>query len=75
MFDFLKNNPLAVAAKGARLRPRSMIFHLLIFFVVMTVTDIASALSFDTPNYFTKTFKRIAGTTPMAYRRTKRAAF
>ena len=41
----------------------------------MTVTDIASALSFDTPNYFTKTFKRITGTTPMAYRRTKRAAF
>ena len=44
MFDFLKNNPLAVAAKGARLRPRSMIFHLLIFFVVMTVTDIALSI-------------------------------
>jgi AraC-like DNA-binding protein len=41
----------------------------------MTVTEIASALSFDTPNYFTKTFKRISGTTPMAYRRTKKAAF
>ena len=44
MFDFLKNNPLVEAAKGARFRPRSMLVHLFIFFAVMTVTDIVSAI-------------------------------
>lgn len=39
----------------------------------MSVTEIAEALSFDTPNYFTKTFKRIVGSTPMQYRKQRRA--
>lgn len=40
-----------------------------------SITDIADALSFDTPNYFTKTFKRISGITPLSYRKLKRSAF
>ncbi|MBR2929677.1 MAG: helix-turn-helix domain-containing protein [Clostridia bacterium] len=38
----------------------------------MSVTEIAEALSFDTPNYFSKTFKRISGYTPLEYRRRRR---
>ncbi len=38
----------------------------------MSVTEIAGALSFDTPNYFTKTFKRTSGYTPLQYRRVRR---
>lgn len=35
----------------------------------MSVTDIASLLAFDTPNYFSKTFKRVSGYTPMQYKK------
>lgn len=38
----------------------------------MSVTDIAASLAFDTPNYFSKTFKRVAGYTPLEYRRLKK---
>ena len=38
----------------------------------MSITDIAAALSFDTPNYFTKTFKRVGGVTPLQYRKIRR---
>jgi membrane protease YdiL (CAAX protease family) len=44
MFDFLKNNPLVLEAKKARFRPRSMLMHLILFFVVMTVTDMVAAV-------------------------------
>lgn len=44
MFDFLKNNPLVAGARTARLRPRSMTMHLLIFFLVMLVTDFVASL-------------------------------
>ena len=35
----------------------------------LSVQEIANALSFTEPNYFTKTFKRITGVTPSAYKR------
>ncbi len=35
----------------------------------MSVTEIAMALEFDTPNYFSKTYKKIEGITPMQYRK------
>ena len=35
----------------------------------MTVKEIAAELSFNEPNYFTKTFKRIVGVTPSAYKK------
>lgn len=35
----------------------------------LSVKEIAEKLSFDTPNYFTKTFKKACGVTPTAYRR------
>ena len=35
----------------------------------MNITQIADALSFDTPNYFTKTFKKITGVSPLKYKR------
>lgn len=41
MLDFLKNNPLVEGARKARLRPR-MAAQLLIFFLVMTVADMAA---------------------------------
>ena len=44
MFDFLKNNPLVAGARKAKLRPRSMTMHLLIFFLVMMVTDFVATL-------------------------------
>jgi hypothetical protein len=34
----------------------------------MSVSDISELLSFDNPNYFSKTFKRITGSTPTKYR-------
>ena len=37
----------------------------------MSVAQIADALGFDTPNYFTKSFKRICGKTPLEYRKSK----
>ncbi len=35
----------------------------------LNVSQIAEALSFDTPNYFTKTFKKITGYTPLQYKK------
>lgn len=35
----------------------------------MTIREISEKLSFDTPNYFSKTFKRLCGSTPSAYRK------
>ena len=35
----------------------------------MNVTQIALYLSFDTPNYFSKTFKKITGLTPLRYKK------
>ena len=34
-----------------------------------SITQIAEALAFDTPNYFSKTFKKETGMTPSAYRK------
>ena len=34
----------------------------------LSVREISDILSFSEPNYFTKTFKRITGFTPSAYR-------
>lgn len=44
MFDFLKNNPLVKGARTAYLRPRSMTMHLLIFFLVLLITDFVATL-------------------------------
>lgn len=38
----------------------------------MSVREISEYLSFDTPNYFSKTFRRIAGMTPTAYQKRTR---
>jgi AraC-like DNA-binding protein len=38
----------------------------------MSVSAISDALSFDTPNYFSKTFKKLTGYTPMTYRKMRR---
>lgn len=35
----------------------------------MTVSQISASLSFDTPNYFSKTFKRCTGISPVDYRK------
>ncbi len=35
----------------------------------LSVTQISDRLSFDTPNYFSKTFKRITGYTPLQYKK------
>jgi AraC-like DNA-binding protein/quercetin dioxygenase-like cupin family protein len=35
----------------------------------LSVTQIATKLAFDTPNYFSKTFKKITGYTPLRYKR------
>ena len=37
-----------------------------------SVTEISDRLSFDTPNYFSKTFKRITGYTPLQYKKIHR---
>ena len=34
-----------------------------------SITEIAEKLNFDTPNYFSKTFKKITGVTPSAYKK------
>ena len=44
MFDFLKNNRLVEEAATARLRPRSLAIHFLLFFLVMSVADMATAM-------------------------------
>lgn len=44
MFDFLKNNPLASGAASARFRPRSVLIHFLLFFVVMTVGEAVAGI-------------------------------
>ena len=38
----------------------------------LTIAQIADALAFDTPNYFTKTFKKITGSTPSAYKKMRK---
>lgn len=35
----------------------------------LSVTQISDKLSFDTPNYFSKTFKKLTGYTPLQYKR------
>ncbi len=35
----------------------------------MNITQIAEALAFDTPNYFTKTFRKITGYSPLQYKK------
>lgn len=35
----------------------------------LSVTQIADKLAFDTPNYFSKTFKKLTGYTPLQYKR------
>ena len=35
----------------------------------LTVAEISSSLAFETPNYFSKTFKRLTGTRPSDYRK------
>ena len=44
MLEFLKNNPLVEGARSARLRPRGMATCFLIFFAVMTVTEMVASL-------------------------------
>lgn len=38
----------------------------------LTVAQIAEQLAFDTPNYFTKSFKKITGCTPLQYKKIHR---
>lgn len=38
----------------------------------LSVSDISDKLSFDDPNYFSKTFKRVTGYTPSVYRKMRR---
>lgn len=38
----------------------------------MTVTQISNHLAFDNPNYFSKTFKRVSGYTPLQYKKLRR---
>ena len=35
----------------------------------LSVKEISEKLSFDTPNYFSKTFKKKTGMTPLQYRK------
>ena len=35
----------------------------------LSVKQIAESLSFDSPNYFSKTFKKVTGLTPIAYKK------
>ena len=35
----------------------------------LSVREISENLAFNTPDYFTKTFKRITGLTPLAYKK------
>ena len=37
-----------------------------------TITEIANLFSFDTPNYFSKSFKKVTGITPNAYRKSNK---
>ena len=38
----------------------------------LSVTEISEKLAFDTPNYFSKTFKKLTGYTPMQYKKIHR---
>ena len=38
----------------------------------LTIAQIADALAFDTPNYFTKTFKKLTGHTPSTYKKMRK---
>ncbi len=40
----------------------------------LNVTQISESLSFDTPNYFSKTFKKVTGYTPLQYKKIHLAA-
>jgi YesN/AraC family two-component response regulator len=40
----------------------------------LSVASISDKLSFDNPNYFSKTFKKITGYTPSTYRKIRRQA-
>jgi len=40
----------------------------------MSIAEISQSLAFDTPNYFTKTFKRVTGYTPMQYKKMHRTS-
>lgn len=40
----------------------------------LTVAQISEQLAFDTPNYFTKSFKKITGYTPLQYKKIHRTA-
>ena len=33
-----------------------------------SVSDIAASLAFDSPNYFSKAFKKVTGRTPLQYK-------
>jgi two-component system response regulator YesN len=35
----------------------------------LSVREISEKLAFSTPDYFTKTFKRVTGLTPLAYKK------
>ena len=38
----------------------------------LTIAQIADTLAFDTPNYFTKTFKKLTGHTPSTYKKMRK---
>lgn len=40
----------------------------------LSISDVSDALSFETPNYFSKTFKKYTGYTPSTYRKMSRGA-
>ena len=40
----------------------------------LSVSRISELFAFDTPNYFTKTFKRLTGYTPLQYKKIHRLA-
>ena len=44
MLDFLKNNPLVEGARGARLRPRNLLLHLLLFYLVEMIVRFAASV-------------------------------
>ena len=55
MLDFLKNNPLVDGARGAKLRPRNLLFHLLLFYLVEMVVRLVSAV----PSIIYSTFRTV----------------
>ena len=55
MLDFLKNNPLVEGARGARLRPRSLLIHLLLFYLVEMIVRLVAAV----PSIIYSTFRTL----------------